>query len=412
MVKNLYPFITRYIFLSFLILFLIISLCKLSLANESVRAIQEIQWEDLIIKNWGNEQQVLDEKNLAKLSENIRSAKPNPVYNHKMIRIKGFVVPIDRDMEGNLHSLLLVPYFGACIHVPPPPENQIIYVELTEPKADIRAMDNLKLDGTLLLENTDTGSAKTAYKMINARIVADDSRLSGIWGAILLTFTSGLSICLGWILPIRKIKISKGVYIFVVTLAAGMMLCLGLSSVLVNNSTTKTTLFIIAFLVMYFWSKFSADVNKKRHTDPLQSSDTAVACAFHNFPECFFILSTAIGNFSVGSLLTLTMMAHNIPLGLSLGIVANNIDIYKRIKYIVLAGVIPPILVLVIYICLRQFITVDTIRQIYPLAGGCLVSIALLHLLPAVLNKNNILSILAGLSSGIFIMIIALLFIY
>ena len=245
MVKNLYPFITRYIFLSFLILFLIISLCKLSLANESVRAIQEIQWEDLIIKNWGNEQQVLDEKNLAKLSENIRSAKPNPVYNHKMIRIKGFVVPIDRDMEGNLHSLLLVPYFGACIHVPPPPENQIIYVELTEPKADIRAMDNLKLDGTLLLENTDTGSAKTAYKMINARIVADDSRLSGIWGAILLTFTSGLSICLGWILPIRKIKISKGVYIFVVTLAAGMMLCLGLSSVLVNNSTTKTTLFII-----------------------------------------------------------------------------------------------------------------------------------------------------------------------
>ena len=137
-----------------------------------------------------------------------------------------------------------------------------------------------------------------------------------------------------------------------------------------------------------------------------------MACAFHNFPECFFILSTAIGNFSVGSLLTLTMMAHNIPLGLSLGIVANNIDIYKRIKYIVLAGVIPPILVLVIYICLRQFITVDTIRQIYPLAGGCLVSIALLHLLPAVLNKNNILSILAGLSSGIFIMIIALLFIY
>ncbi len=44
------------------------------------------------------------------------------------IKIPGFVVPLELDDAGNVTEFFLVPYFGACIHVPPPPPNQMVYV--------------------------------------------------------------------------------------------------------------------------------------------------------------------------------------------------------------------------------------------------------------------------------------------
>ncbi len=43
------------------------------------------------------------------------------------VRIAGYVLPLDFE-ETTVREFLLVPYVGACIHVPPPPPNQIIYV--------------------------------------------------------------------------------------------------------------------------------------------------------------------------------------------------------------------------------------------------------------------------------------------
>jgi hypothetical protein len=50
----------------------------------------------------------------------------------KEIRIPGFVVPLELDEEGNVTEFFLVPYFGACIHVPPPPPNQMLYVKMKQ----------------------------------------------------------------------------------------------------------------------------------------------------------------------------------------------------------------------------------------------------------------------------------------
>lgn len=49
--------------------------------------------------------------------------------NNEQIRIPGFIVPIDFDENQMTTRFFLVPYFGACIHVPPPPPNQIILVD-------------------------------------------------------------------------------------------------------------------------------------------------------------------------------------------------------------------------------------------------------------------------------------------
>ncbi|RON10985.1 hypothetical protein BK659_01765 [Pseudomonas brassicacearum] len=47
----------------------------------------------------------------------------------KNIRLPGYIVPLEVSEEGRTTDFLLVPYFGACIHVPPPPSNQIVHVK-------------------------------------------------------------------------------------------------------------------------------------------------------------------------------------------------------------------------------------------------------------------------------------------
>ena len=44
------------------------------------------------------------------------------------IRLPGYIVPLEVNEAGRTTEFLLVPYFGACIHVPPPPSNQIVHV--------------------------------------------------------------------------------------------------------------------------------------------------------------------------------------------------------------------------------------------------------------------------------------------
>ena len=52
----------------------------------------------------------------------------------QLVRIPGFVLPFEYTESGKISEFLLVPYFGACIHTPPPPPNQIVYVTAEEPK--------------------------------------------------------------------------------------------------------------------------------------------------------------------------------------------------------------------------------------------------------------------------------------
>jgi len=52
------------------------------------------------------------------------------------VRIPGYIVPLDFSAEAKHTEFLLVPYFGACLHTPPPPPNQIIFVN-AEPAAEV-----------------------------------------------------------------------------------------------------------------------------------------------------------------------------------------------------------------------------------------------------------------------------------
>ena len=78
----------------------------------------------------------------------------------RRVRIPGFAVPLDGDAE-TVSEMLLVPYFGACIHVPPPPSNQIVHVPEMRPVARDAAYDAVWVEGVLRArgKHTDVGSA-------------------------------------------------------------------------------------------------------------------------------------------------------------------------------------------------------------------------------------------------------------
>ncbi|WLG96446.1 DUF3299 domain-containing protein [Pseudomonas sp. FP198] len=61
--------------------------------------------------------------------QDIPNAPVVKALDGQQIRLPGYIVPLEVSEEGRTTDFLLVPYFGACIHVPPPPSNQIVHVK-------------------------------------------------------------------------------------------------------------------------------------------------------------------------------------------------------------------------------------------------------------------------------------------
>jgi uncharacterized protein len=72
--------------------------------------------------------------------------------NGKVVKIPGFVVPLE-DFEEEAAEFLLVPYFGACVHTPPPPPNQLVFVKMAnKKKMKVGLWDAVWMYGTLKVE--------------------------------------------------------------------------------------------------------------------------------------------------------------------------------------------------------------------------------------------------------------------
>lgn len=64
------------------------------------------------------------------------------------VKLAGFVVPLEWD-DYAVTEFLLVPYFGACIHMPPPPANQMVHVKYPDGVENLLLRDAIWLEGTL-----------------------------------------------------------------------------------------------------------------------------------------------------------------------------------------------------------------------------------------------------------------------
>jgi hypothetical protein len=84
--------------------------------------------------------------------------------NGQSIRIPGFVVPVVFDEE-SITEFFLVPYFGACIHSPPPPPNQIIYVHAPKGLKLDTLYDPFWISGKLSTSMVENYMATAAYSL-------------------------------------------------------------------------------------------------------------------------------------------------------------------------------------------------------------------------------------------------------
>lgn len=90
----------------------------------------------------------------------------------KYVKLPGFVVPLETEGE-KVSEFFLVPYFGACIHVPPPPANQMVYVVMEKGKSIEVTGDMFEavwVTGTLSIKRTSNELGDAGY-MLNATAI-------------------------------------------------------------------------------------------------------------------------------------------------------------------------------------------------------------------------------------------------
>ncbi|WP_238582481.1 DUF3299 domain-containing protein [Cellvibrio sp. OA-2007] len=118
-----------------------------------------------------SKQMLADEKKSSRdWRDALKSTNVRPEFNNKRIRIAGYIVPIEYDEKQIITEFFLVPYFGACIHVPPPPPNQLIYVKHPKGFQLPDLYTPFWVEGTLALETQENELGLSSYSMRNVKL--------------------------------------------------------------------------------------------------------------------------------------------------------------------------------------------------------------------------------------------------
>lgn len=104
-------------------------------------------------------------ENDSRYQQALSSTRIKPELNNRKVRIPAFIVPLEYDEAQNVTQFFLVPYFGACIHVPPPPPNQIIFADYQQGMTLGALYDAFWIDGTLQTTLTENDTATSAYSI-------------------------------------------------------------------------------------------------------------------------------------------------------------------------------------------------------------------------------------------------------
>ena len=140
----------------------------------------ELRWADLVPKGWDPMKELRD-KGIASpaglmdgdpktdaLMSQLRQAWDNaptePTLDGSRVKLPGYLVPLEETAAGHT-EFLLVPYFGACIHTPPPPANQIVLVVPVKPAGGFRSMDTVWVSGTITTARGNSAMGSTGYRI-------------------------------------------------------------------------------------------------------------------------------------------------------------------------------------------------------------------------------------------------------
>ncbi len=154
------------------------------LAKPGPGGFTELRWDDLVPRGWDpmkglrdkgvNPNALVDgdpktQALLRQMRESWDNAPTEPTLDGARVKLPGYLVPLD-EVAAGLTEFLLVPYFGACIHTPPPPANQIVRVLPATPVAGLRSMDTVWVSGTLSAVRGNSALGSTGYRLDAQRV--------------------------------------------------------------------------------------------------------------------------------------------------------------------------------------------------------------------------------------------------
>ncbi len=136
---------------------------------------RELSWDEMIPPGSQQDEeppQAIHDPSLGANQESAPAAQQQqpaaPVVdslNGEQVKLPGYVVPLEISEEGQVTEFLLVPYYGACIHVPPPPSNQIVHVRSAEGIRLDALWQPFWIEGALKVEHSDSELAAAGYAM-------------------------------------------------------------------------------------------------------------------------------------------------------------------------------------------------------------------------------------------------------
>ncbi len=160
-----------------LLIVVLLAACVAGPASGADAAPRELDWTELMPADYQPDMLLADEdvgqlddadpraaELLMKLQKLWRDAPVVRALDGAEIRLPGFAIPLDTDTQ-TAKSFILVPYYGACIHTPPPPSNQIVLVRAPQGARIEEAFAMVWVTGRLRVEAQQTDVAHAGYTL-------------------------------------------------------------------------------------------------------------------------------------------------------------------------------------------------------------------------------------------------------
>lgn len=128
---------------------------------------REITWEDLIPPGVPYSE-IIGEGEMDEVNDtwnpiyDANATRLNEALDGAYIRMPGYIIPLELGAKG-VTTFLLVPYVGACIHVPPPPANQLVFVSSEDPWPSNQLWDPVWVTGVMRTQLQSTELGQTGY---------------------------------------------------------------------------------------------------------------------------------------------------------------------------------------------------------------------------------------------------------
>ena len=141
------------------------------------RGVREIGWEELMPEGEEERLAQLYQQQMALLysggpiaegsaaDQMIQIGTFNTVkeLNETKVRIPGYTVPFEYGANAEISEFLLVPYYGACLHAPPPPPNQTVFAMTDKPIKLRNLAQAVWIEGTMYTQTQESELADAAY---------------------------------------------------------------------------------------------------------------------------------------------------------------------------------------------------------------------------------------------------------